>query len=60
MDALTAVQKLIADYLLLQEENKKLTEEIEAMKLMLSPPAIPPIAETPVRVLALDIDEERE
>ena len=60
MDALQAIQKLVADYLILKETNQRLQEEIEAMKLMLSPPAIPPIAETPVRVLALDLDEERE
>ena len=60
MDAIQAVQKLTADYLILKETNLRLVEEIEAMKLMLSPPAIPPIAETPVRVLALDLDEERE
>ena len=60
MDAIAAVQKLVADYLILKETNQRQAEEIEAMKLMLSPPAIPPIAETPVRVLALDLDEERE
>jgi hypothetical protein len=60
MDAIQAVQKLVADYLLLKESNQKLTEEIETMKLMLSPPAIPPVAEVPVRILSLNIDEERE
>ena len=60
MDAIAAVQKLTADYLILKETNQRQAEEIEAMKLMLSPPAIPPYAETPVRVLALDLDEERE
>ena len=60
MDALLAVKKLMDDYFLLMEENKSLKEEVLAMKMLLSPPAIPPIAETPVRVLALDLDEERE
>ena len=60
MDAITAVQKLVADYLILKETNLRLQEEIEAMKLMLSPPAIPPIAETPVRVLSIEIEDERE
>ena len=61
MDAIAAVQKLTADYLILKETNLRLVEEIEAMKLMLSPPAIPPIAETPVRqVTGVELPEERE
>ena len=60
MDALTALQKLLADYLLLKEENQRLTEEVEAMKLLLSPPAIPSIAEVPVRVLTIELEDERE
>ena len=34
MDAIAAVQKLVADYLILKEANLRLAEEIEAMKLM--------------------------
>ena len=60
MDAIQAVGKLVADYLILEETNQRLLEEIEAMKLMLSPAAIPPIAETPVRVLSIQLEDERE
>ena len=61
MDALLAVKKLMDDYLLLMEENKSLKEEVLAMKMLLSPPAIPPIAETPVRqVTGVELPEERE
>ena len=61
MDALLAIQKILDEHLALTEENMRLTEEIEAMKLMLSPPAIPPIAETPVRqVTGVELPEERE
>ena len=60
MEAIAAVQKLVADYLILKEANQRLQEEIEAMKLMLSPTAIPPIAETPVRVLSIQLEDERE
>ena len=61
MDALLAVKKLMDDYFLLMEENKSLKEEVLAMKMLLSPPAIPPIAETPVRqVTGVELPEERE
>ena len=60
MDAIQAVQKILEEHLALTEENMRLTEEIEAYKAMLSPPAIPPIAETPVRVLSIEIEDERE
>ena len=61
MDALLAIKKLMDDYFLLMEENKSLKEEVLAMKMLLSPPAIPPIAETPVRqVTGVELPEERE
>ena len=61
MDALLAIKKLMDDYFLLMEENKSLKEEVEAMKAIMSPPAIPPIAETPVRqVTGVELPEERE
>ena len=60
MDAIQAVQKLVADYLILKETNLRQAEEIEAYKAMLSPPAIPPVAEVPCRVLSIEIEDERE
>ena len=61
MDAIQAVQKLTADYLILKETNLRQAEEIEAYKAMLSPPAIPPIALNPVRqVTGVELPEERE
>ncbi len=60
MGAIQAVQKLAADYLLLQEANQRQAEEIEVLKMMLSPPAIPPVADVPCRVLSIELEDERE
>jgi hypothetical protein len=43
-----------------QQEIQRLKDENEALRLSIPPHPIPPIPPTPVRVLELDLDEERE